>query len=54
MNGQSLTSILLGIISLCGGGIFATNFFFVKMCIDNNKRLTVIETICKTKNNLGV
>lgn len=49
LDSQTAINILLAIVALVGGGIFTTNFYFIKMCIDNNKRIGVIETICKAE-----
>lgn len=41
--------LMLVFISICGGGVFTTNLYFVKMCIENNKRLSAIEAICNNE-----
>jgi len=39
-------NLIIILIVFFGGGIFTTNFYFIKMSINNSLRLTKIETYC--------
>jgi len=44
---QAEINIIIGLLVFFGTGIFTTNFYFIKMAINNNIRMTKIETYCR-------